>query len=69
MHEADHLSARERAERPTARAPRDNQVTARRDFQIGQRKRLALQRDARIKLLNRRTFTDLNFSLRCALLC
>jgi hypothetical protein len=58
VHEADEFRARERAEDPAARLPRDDQVAARREFEVGHPEHGALQRDARVELLDGRAFAD-----------
>jgi hypothetical protein len=53
MSETDELSTRESSERPAARAPRHNQVSAWRDLYIRPAEHLTLQLYARLKLVYR----------------
>ena len=65
MDEANHFVTRERAERPAASAARDNQVTTRRDFKIGQSKRFTLKTDAGIEFFDGRAFAHSDLIIVC----
>ena len=61
MNEPYHYIAIKRAERPPARHTRNNKVAARADLYVGQTKRLALQTNARVVLIDRSDFADFDF--------
>jgi hypothetical protein len=63
MNETDHLIACKSSERPSARAPGDDQMATRRDFHVWQAKGFALQSDALVELFNRRAIANFYFQL------
>ncbi|HYR79217.1 MAG TPA: hypothetical protein VEO55_04390 [Candidatus Dormibacteraeota bacterium] len=58
MNKADKFSFDERAQRPAAGLMRDDQMAARRDFQIGKAEYFALQTNARVVFIDRSDFAD-----------
>src|SRR5688572_31482292 len=60
MHETNHAIRDKRGERPAARLTRHDQMTPRRDLQIGKPERFALQGHTTVKFFDGCAFTNLN---------
>src|SRR5467141_1224034 len=67
MDKPNQLFSHERTERPTTSLARNNQMTTRRDFQLGQCNNFSLQADTAIEFVDGGAFPDLN-AVHCAAL-
>src|ERR1044072_6000352 len=69
MNEPDHPVSDKRGQRPATDLARDDQMSPRRDLQVRQSKRFALQRHAVVEFFISRTLTNLNLFHAFTVLC